>query len=159
MRLLPGLTQGSRRSRGTWESYGRQRCLGQRGAAGVAKLFAEGVRPEVSGAAVQPAVLPGAGMPWGSATLAGGETATEVPIPTGGTPATCRGGTPAAKTAGIGGPEAIRRRDRPHGHGGRLASELRGVVTQQKASADFLRPSRLLRATAGFSSRTGVVLW
>ena len=52
MRLLPGLPQGSQTSRGTCASYDRQGCLDQQGVAGVAKLFAEGVRPEVSGAAV-----------------------------------------------------------------------------------------------------------
>ena len=54
MRPLPGLTQGSRRSHGTWASYDRQGRLGQWGAAGVAEPFAERVRAEVPGAAVQP---------------------------------------------------------------------------------------------------------
>ena len=48
----------------------------------MADLFAEEVRAEVPGAAVQPAVLSGAGMPWRGAALAGSETAAEVPIPT-----------------------------------------------------------------------------
>ena len=51
-RLLPGLPQGSKPSRGTGASYDRQGCLGQWEAAGVAELFAVGVRPEVSGEAV-----------------------------------------------------------------------------------------------------------
>lgn len=78
-------------------------------------------------------------MPGGSAALAGGEAATEVPLATWGAAAACRGGAAAAKTtqrvpgyplAGGGGPEA--------------SGELRRVVTQQTASRDFLRPSRLL---------------
>ncbi len=49
-RLLPGLPRGSKRSRGTCASYDKQGCLDQEGAAGVARLFAERMRPEVSGA-------------------------------------------------------------------------------------------------------------
>lgn len=140
MRLLPGLPQGSRPSRGTWASYDRQGCLGQWGAAGLAKLFAEGVRQEISGTTVQPAVLPGAGLPGGTAALASSETATEVPIPARGTPATRRSGTPATQTAGSGGPEASGRRARRRGR----IWKLRRVVTQQTTSRDFLRASRLL---------------
>jgi len=69
-------------------------------------------------------------MPGGSAALAGGEAATEVPFATWGAAAACRGGAAAAKAAGHGGPEA--------------SGELGRVVTQKTASRDFLRPSRLL---------------
>ena len=62
------------------------------------------------------------------------------PIPTWGTPATRRIRTSAARTAGSGGPEAAGRRGRVRRHG----CGDRRVVTQQKASGGFLRPSRLL---------------
>lgn len=59
----PRASLGRRPSRGFLPAYCKSPSLGQRAPPSAEELFAQGVRPQVPAAALEPAVLPGAGMP------------------------------------------------------------------------------------------------
>lgn len=143
--LLPGLTQGSKPSHGICASYSKPGWFDQGEPTGMAAVFAQRMRPRVSSTAVQPALLPAAGLPAGIATLAGGEASTQMPGETGGTAEARRGGTAATCQGVQAAGEQLARRDRPRGVCGFSG---RRVVTQQQASGNFLRSAWMLRAPA-----------
>ena len=161
--LLLGRPQGVVTSHGTVAAYQQPVLACQWATAGMAEVSSQGVRAEVSGATIQPALLPRAGMSEGVASLAGGQAATETPRRRGRAPAACRGGTAATPAEGIRGQNAAGRAARRPATRKRVSRvprrhQARAWSRSRKTSARFLRPARLLRAGAGIYLCTGLVL-
>ena len=119
--------------------------IGQRSAAGMADLPAQGVWAEVSGPAVEPAILPRRRVPAAGASLARDEAA-----------AGAAGGARGAREARGGGARAAAAEPEPEQavwqrrfDGGRDGFAARRVVTQRTPSSrHVVRPAWLLRAAA-----------